>query len=267
MEIHTLCDEIQLQPEIKSRVFDFVNAFDFTAVDRQLIALRDYEKMSEALAELQTILGEDTDNIKILACMLKASADLYDIYKEMGISDEIYIATMKCYTRFIDETYHMTGKLYFDRYWWTTRQAGCHLFRIGELEYEMKHIDDSIVIGIHIPSDADFSPSKVDDSITNARRFFSKYYPELSDTEYRCHSWLLDHHLRGMLNNDSNILYFQNLFEIIDEGEVGSDFLEWLYHTKSTDYAALPENTSLQKNVKKHLLSGGAIRNTYGRLI
>lgn len=70
-----------------------------------------------------------------------------------------------------------------------------------------------------------------------------------------------------MLNNDSNILYFQNLFEIIDEGEVGSDFLEWLYHTKSTDYAALPENTSLQKNVKKHLLSGGAIRNTYGRLI
>ena len=46
MEIHTLCDEIQLQPEIKSRVFDFVNAFDFTAVDRQLIALRDYEKMS-----------------------------------------------------------------------------------------------------------------------------------------------------------------------------------------------------------------------------
>ena len=112
MEIHTLCDEIQLQPEIKSRVFDFVNAFDFTAVDRQLIALRDYEKMSEALAELQTILGEDTDNIKILACMLKASADLYDIYKEMGISDEIYIATMKCYSRFIDETYRMTGKLY-----------------------------------------------------------------------------------------------------------------------------------------------------------
>lgn len=267
MEIHTLCDEIQLQPEIKSRVFDFVNAFEFTAVDRQLIALRDYEKMSEALAELQTILGEDTDNIKILACMLKASADLYDIYKEMGISDEIYFATMKCYTRFINETHQMTGRLYFDRYWWTTRQAGCHLFRIGELEYEMKHIDDSIVIGIHIPSDADFSPSKVDDSITNARRFFSKYYPELSDTEYRCHSWLLDHHLRGMLKKDSNILHFQNLFEIFDEGEVGSDFLEWLYHTKSTDYAALPENTSLQKNVKKHLLSGGAIRNTYGRLI
>ena len=63
-------------------MFDFVNAFDFTAVDRQLIALRDYEKMSEALAELQTILGEDTDNIKILACMLKASADAYEVFKK-----------------------------------------------------------------------------------------------------------------------------------------------------------------------------------------
>jgi hypothetical protein len=30
--------------------------------------------------------------------------------------------------------------------------------------------------------------------------------------------------------------------------------------------SALPENTSLQKNVKNHLLSGGVIRNAYGRL-
>lgn len=265
MDIYTLCDEIQLQTEVKSRVFDFFNDFDFTAVDKQLKAFRDYEKMSESLAELQIILGEDTDNIKILACMFKASADAYEVFKKKGISDEIYFATMKCYTRFIEETNQMTGRLYFDRYWWTTRQAGCHLFRIGELEYEMKHIDGSIVIGIHIPSDADFSPSAVDDSIASARRFFSKYYPELSNAEYRCHSWLLDSQLRGMLKKDSNILHFQNLFEIFDEGEIGSDFLEWLYHTKSTDYSILPENTSLQKSVKKHLLSGGVIRNAYGK--
>lgn len=57
--------------------------------------------MSDALAELQTTLGEDHDNIKILACMLKASADMYEIYKSKGISDEIYFATMKCYTDYI----------------------------------------------------------------------------------------------------------------------------------------------------------------------
>ena len=266
MNISTLCDIINLQPNIKVQVIEFSSSFDFITVDKHLKSFQNYERMSEALAELQAILDEDLDNIKILSCMLKASADVYEIYKDKGISDEIYFDTMKCYTRFIDETYQMTGKLYFDRYWWTTRQAGCHLFRIGELEYEMKHIDGNIVIGIHIPSDVDFSPSAINESLANANLFFSKYYPELSNTEYRCHSWLMDKQLKEMLNENSNILSFQNRFEIFDDGEVGTDFIEWLYNTKSTDYAILPENTSLQKNVKKHLLSGGVIRNAYGKL-
>lgn len=266
MEIHALCDKIELQSEIKSRVIEFANNFDFSSVYKQLKLFRNYEKMSEALSKLQTVLGKDTDNIKILACMLKASANVYDIYKEKGISDEIYFATMKCYPRFIDETFKMTGKLYFDRYWWTTRQAGCHLFRIGELEYEMKHIGGDVAIGIHIPSDVDFSPSAIDVSLARARQFFAANYPELSNAEYRCHSWLLDSQLKGMLNESSNILNFQDRFEIFDEGEVGTDFIEWLYNTKSNDYAILPENTSLQENMKKYLLSGGVIRNAYGRL-
>ena len=198
--------------------------------------------------------------------MLKASADAYAIYKTKGISDKIYFDTMKCYTRFINETYKMTGRLYFDRYWWTARQAGCHLFRIGELEYEMKHIDDKIVIGIHIPSDTDFSPAAVDKSLMKAKEFFVEYYPNLANAEYRCHSWLLDSQLKGMLNKNSNIISFQNRFEIFDEGESDTEFIEWLYNTKSTDYSALPENTSLQRNMKRHLLSGGVIHNAYGRL-
>lgn len=266
MNISTLCDLINLQPNIKVRVIEFSNSFDFTTVDEHLKSFQNYERMSEALGALQTILGEDEDNIKILACMLKASADVYDIYQTKGISDKIYFDTMKCYTRFIDETYKMTDKLYFDRYWWTTRQAGCHLFRIGELEYEIKHVDENIVIGIHIPSDVDFSPPAIDDSLAKAKQFFATNYPELSNAEYRCHSWLLDSQLKGMLNKSSNILNFQNRFEIFDEGEIGTDFIEWLYNTKSTDYTTLPENTSLQKNMKKHLLSGGVIRNAYGRL-
>ena len=266
MNITNLCDKINLQPEIKSCVIEFANGFDFSIVANQLRDFQNYEKMSKALAEIQTILREDTDNIKILACMLKASADVYEIYKDKGISDEIYFATMKCYTRFIDETSQMTGKLYFDRYWWTTRQAGCHLFRIGELEYEMKHIEENIVIGIHIPSDVDFSPSAIDNSLASAKHFFAAYYPELSNAEYRCHSWLLDKQLKAMLNENSNIRSFQNRFEIFDEGEVGTDFIEWLYNTKSADYAMLPENTSLQRNMKKHILSGGVIRDAYGRL-
>lgn len=266
MNISDFCNEIKLQPEIKSHVLAFADSFDFEIVDKQLKDFLTYEKMKEAQIELQNILGDDKDNIKILACILKASVDAYELYKAKGICDEIYFATMKCYTRFIDETYKMTGRLYFDRYGWTARQAGCHLFRIGELEYEMKCLEDKTVIGLHIPSDADFSPPAVDKSLENAKEFFAEHYPDLANSEYRCHSWLLDSQLKGLLSKNSNIINFQNRFEIFDEGEVGTDFIEWLFNTKSTDYITLPENTSLQRNMKNHLLSGGVIRNSYGRL-
>ena len=263
MDILTLCTQIGLQSEIRNRVIDFADIFNFCTVGKLLKEFQIYEQMKAARMKLQTVLADDVDNIKMLTCMLKASADVYDIYKAKGISDEIYFATMRCYTRFINETYRTTGKLYFDRYWWTTRQAGCHLFRIGELEYEMKHINNEVIIGLHIPSDADFSPSSVDISLQRAKEFFAEYYPELANSEYHCHSWLLDGQLRDMLSVNSNILNFQNRFEIFDEGEVDTEFIEWLFNTKSTDYKSFPEKTSLQKKMKKHLLFGGVIRNAY----
>lgn len=267
MELITLCNTINLQPQIKSRVLAFAATFDFTSVAKQLEDFRNYGKMSEVLASLQEILGADPDGIKILTCMLQASANIHDMYRPKGISDEIYFATMRCYPRFISETYKMTGELCFDRYWWTTRQAGGHLFRIGSLEYEMKHIDGGVVIGIHVPSDADLSPAAVDRSLESAKHFFAEYFPELSCVEYRCHSWLLDRQLQGFLGEDSNILSFQRRFEIFDEGEISSEVVEWVFQTKSADYSGLPENTLLQRSLKRHLLSGGVIRNAYGRVI
>lgn len=271
MDISTLCEKIGLQPEIRARVLAFSDEFDFSGADGLMKDFRCYEKMSDALAGLHLLLGEDPDNVKLLACLLKASADLYEVYKEKGIGDKIYIDTMKCYTRFIDETRKMTGRLYFDRGWWTTRQAGLLLFRIGELEYEMKPLDGDAVVGIHIPSDADFSPPAVDMSLSLAKEFFAGHFPEWSDAEYRCHSWLLDRQLKQMLRNDSNILSFQDRFEIFDEGETDTDFIQWVFNADPekfdpANYDALPEDTSLRRNLKKYLLSGGVIRSPRGRL-
>lgn len=266
MTLPLLCDGIHLQAGMKASVLDFASRFDFHLVDAYLKDFRLYEKMEEALANLQTALGRDEDTVKILACMLKASADAYAVYKEKGIPDKVYFDTMKCYTRFIEETYAMTGRLYFDRYRWTTRQAGCHLFRIGELEYEMAPVKSGTVIKLHIPSDADFSPNKIDESLASAKLFFGKHYPELAHAEYHCYSWLLDGQLKDMLRENSNIVLFQNRFEIFDSGEPSTDFIKWLYHTKSADSSSWPEDTSLQRNVKKLLLSGGQIRNAHGRM-
>lgn len=95
MNISTLCDKIELQPQIEERVLSFIEDFDFRTVDELQKGYFIYENMKETLTQTQTTLGEDTDGIKILSCMLKASADAYVVYQKMGIPDEIYFATMK----------------------------------------------------------------------------------------------------------------------------------------------------------------------------
>ena len=201
--------------------------------------------------------NEFKDNLKILETVIKMLRGHY--------SPESIVVWMP-WESDADE-YKMTGELCFDRCWWTTRQAGGHLFRIDSLEYEMKQTDAGVVIGIHIPSDADFSPEAVERSLAGAKFFFAEHFPELSSAEYRCHSWLLDRQLHDMLNANSNILSFQDRFEIFNEGEISPEVIEWVFQTKSTDYSELAENTSLQRNLKNHLLSGGVIRNVYGKLI
>ena len=72
--------------------------------------------------------------------------------------------------------------------------------------------------------------------------------------------------LKKLLRKDSNILYFQDNFEIVKVEEESNAFLEWIYLRNDIDYDKLPELTSLQRNVKKYLLEGGKIGWTLGRL-
>ncbi len=266
MNLETLCNKIELQPKIKTQVLEFVNNFDFQKVDEIQKEYFIYQNMKNALDKTRSLLGEDLDGIKILSCMLKETLHTYRVYKEKEIPEKIFFDTMKCFTRFINETFKMTGKLSFDRYWWITRQVGCHLFRIDQLEYEMKQTEENNFISLHIPSDADFSPNAVDKSLSEAKNFFEKFYPELKNAEYKCHSWLLDKQLKSMLKENSNIIHFQNRFEILNDGEIDYEFIEWVFNTKSKDFPTLPEKTSLQKKLKQHLLYGGVIRNAYGRI-
>lgn len=272
MEVLELCEKIGLQPEVEKQVEEISKEFDFGAAEEILKDFHDYDKMKEAWMRLEEKIGEDPEHMKILTCMLKASADAYEIYQKKGIEDSIYFATMKCYTRFLEEAYERTGRYVFDRYWWTGRQAGCHLFRIGELEYEIIRTDGKSPegdsgISIHIPSDADFSPACVDESLGAAKHFFAEYDPALKSSAYCCHSWLLDPVLQMMLSQDSNIVSFQKRFEITDIGEAGTDYLEWIFKTQETEPEKLPEKTTLQRKVKEHILAGKVIRNVYGRLI
>ena len=259
-----LCTKIELQEEVMCKVLEFTSQFDFESVRSLLDDLKDAKKEQEARGLLKEQFGCDKGNIKILSCMLQCAVELYEYYQQKGINERIYIDTMKCFTRFINECKVITGEYAFDREWWTSRQIGGRLFRIGELEYEMTYNEEKPVVSVHIPSDAEFTVQNCDESINMAKIFFRTYYHEYSTADYLCYSWLLAPELSQLLQKESNILQFQKRFHILKEDYELMDIMEWLFQTKDKAIENLPERTSLQKNMKNYLLSGGKIGNALG---
>ena len=181
-----------------------------------------------------------------------------------NIPEIIWLDTMKAFTRFVNEHHASTGEYGFDRDFWTTRQVNAQLLRIGELEYEMCQHEGRDIISLHIPSDADMSADKLNTSVSAAREFIAEWYPQWAQAPMVCSTWLPAPALRDMLPGNANIIRFQNAFDILEVDPEPDDVLEWVFRLteeqqKNADISALPENTTLQREVKKLLLSGGRV--------
>ncbi len=264
--VYEITRMIDLQDEVVSLVNETYKNLNIKEYDDYIKGLLDIQTAPDARTKLIEVLGEDLNNMKILTCMLFSLTYTYERYCEKGINEEIFIDTMKAFTRFLEEHYSGNLQWKFDRDWWIYRQIAMTIFRIGELEYEMKETEQEKYISIHIPSDTKLSEINIIESIKEAKIFFSKYYPEFTNVEYRCHSWLLSSDLDVLLPPSSNIIKFKSMFRIISESNGGTGFLTWIYKRKYEDFNDLPEDTTLQRNLKRHLLSGKSISTAYGIL-
>lgn len=266
MNLADLCNKIQLQNEIREEVITYSESDAFHEILPFIDGLRNMETEAQTRKTLEKLLGTDSKKIKMLTCMLTCAAELYQWYQEKGIPETIYLDTMRCFTRFIEECRQITGQYAFDRDWWVVRQISGNLFRIGELEYETLQEKGKPAIGIHIPSDSVFTPKNCDASLESAREFFAKYFPQYDGVDYVCWSWLLGPELKNLLPPDSNIIQFQRRFLINEIDYSEAEYIQFVFKTRNVPIADLPENTSLQRNMKKYLQNGGKIGNGSGVL-
>ena len=250
---------IDLQEEVAALVISNFKSLNFEKYKEDIKQLSNIKNAPDARNRLIEALEPDSDNMRILTCMLYGLTYTYHSYQKLGINDEIFSSTMKCFTRFLQEHWNGYQEWVFDRDWWVYRQIAMTIFRLGELEYEMKDNENGKYISIHIPSDANFSMDQVKTSISYSLWFFEKYFPDYTDVEYRCHSWLLSPHLKTLLPENSNILRFQSLFTLVKEDYSSSGYIEWVYKRKYQDYNELPETTTLQRNMKRYLLDGKVV--------
>ena len=122
------------------------------------------------------------------------------------------------------------------------------------------------VVSIHIPSDAVLTKKNFRISYEKAKEILKQFFPAYSSADMTCCSWLLSPALQKLLPEHSHILEFQKAFVIEQVDYEDKEFLQWVYKNPNLSLEELPEETSLQRNMKQYLLQGGKVGEALGRL-
>ncbi len=275
-----LAEKLNLQLPVRRKLENCCMELPWETLKKRIVQLTDVhcaEKIQIQLSKELAVYNRD-DGMADLAVMLAAASHTKEQYRSWHIPEQIYWDTMGCFRRFMEETYKNTNEWKFDRAFWTWRQTACCLFRIGTLEFEYKINDQNkipgmlekdMIISVHIPSDSELTLDNLVSSYEAMYQFFKENQHTVCykgiPQAVLCHTWLLSPTLLEFLQQDSNIRRFAADYEILETDDDNSGCLEWLFEGKS-NLETLPENTTLQKDVKKFLLQGGTIGHGWGRL-
>lgn len=265
MHVAELCKKIHMPAEVTEQVLSL--ELDWDALAPVLSDLKTEGHWENGLAAMKQQLGEDPRGLKRLAVSLRCATESWANYQSKGISEDIFLATMGCFSRFVGEHLVSFGVYGFDREWWTVRQLSGKIFRIGELEYELANHDGQNVISLHIPSDTRLKTALLRISYDTAKVFLAENYPAWADCPMLCHSWLLCPALKQVLPEQSNILRFQKSFDITVNNIESDGYRAWVYKCSQLPLEQLQEDTSLQRNLKRYLLAGGSFPDSKGALI
>lgn len=219
-----------------------------------------------------TALSGDIDFKNHRDFLIKSLYDcekLSDFYVQKGIDEKILMHTLSDLLIWAKNYNLMTGKIGINEHYW----IGCHLsgrlFRLGRLQFckgvmecdcerlSLKKGDP--IIEVHIPQGEPLLKQNCEASVIWAKEFFSKYFPDYKYSCFTCHSWLLDYELKEFLKPESNIIEFQNMFDIIgyDESNQAIKYLFDINPEKNVQ-------SYLQKKILEHTSSGGKLHEGYG---
>lgn len=267
METMELVRLLGIPGEVEKQLAEYGKSRKFVISDDLKGQILERSQWDEGIRKLQELLGEDPAGVKMLWELLHiVSSYSYDEYGKRGISKDIFVDTMKFCTRFLEERYKTYQDYHFVWAWWFPRQISLREYRIGALEYEFVDGEDREV-AIHIPSDADLGEESVARSIKDFSQFRKSYYPQWENVSMTCDTWMLMPELKELLGEASNIIAFQNLFEIDIVDYDATWYMGWIFPGVEAVDENLPEGTSLQRNLKKYLLGGKKFGIAKGHLV
>lgn len=203
-----------------------------------------------------------------LAVMLECANATYQKYKKLGVDDHIFFDTMSDIAVWCENNKNKGLK----NYKWIKNHISFELFKIGRLQYQLYTCKNKTlkydllpfdygerVIYIHIPQGEKLVYSDCVDSLKKAKEFFKEYFPSYSYRFFFCESWLLYDENWQFMAPSSNILQFSSLFDIVYSCDIDAQAIERIFGKRKLFKKNYHENTTLQKNAKAHLISGGKL--------
>ena len=124
-------------------------------------------------------------------------------------------------------------------------------------EWELICGPDDDVINVHIPRMTDLSPEKVRTAYREAIQIVKKNYPEYAPRILHCSSWLMDPTLSEILGANSRIGQFAAPYIRYPNKSAGKEVFSFVFRPDDAkDLSGLPENTRLERALKKMYLNG-----------
>lgn len=198
-----------------------------------------------------------------LGFYIRLAAEVNDRYREKGIKECIYDQTFYDITIWCKECYRKHGVYGLEELWWLGQSVKMQLFRLGRLQFEPVVIKKplegknrtiaagALALNVHIPAGSPLKFEECEGSFAWSRRFFEGRYEA-----YICDSWLLSPHLKEILPPDSNIIRFQEMFEVIKVHYDYPQAEQRIFVEVLEDKERYPEDTSLRKAAKQYLRRG-----------
>ncbi len=132
-------------------------------------------------------------------------------------------------------------------------------------EMKQRFPEGEPIINVHITTDADLRPEKVEESFQLAHKFFTTHFPNHKYTVFTCRTWMLYRPTQAILPPDSNITAFANRFEIIATNQNTKQALDRIYETSDLEEIKKMKKTSslaevAYKNLDKLGVAAGVIQ-------
>jgi hypothetical protein len=134
-------------------------------------------------------------------------------------------------------------------------------------EWESALLPGDPLLEMHIPGEVSLDFEACGASLTQALKFFPKYFPDKPFKAFRCTSWIFDPQLKQMLPPTSNLVRFLSEFYLYPIPSDGWSAVRFIFHVDIAHGSGtavldgLPRKTALQRALLEHIEAGGRQRN------